>query len=312
MVAARSDAEATRRAISAVQGQLSDLPVALRVEWLESLPLDLRSQVQEARLLAAHRKAIAVFWADLSTPDQVFLYLAHPSGERILVRNIGTESGGDEGRLETFAFIVRTAVKAVLEGGEIGIEPPPEPEPAPEPESRLDLLEATVSYFGAPIADEDVWIHGPRLGISVGFAEIVRLVVAYRFALPVQVDSEYLSLELTPHTFEVGLALRFELRSWSLDTGAVATIDWVTIDVQPSSAAFHTSPAGNQIIAGATPYVQVGWMANRVLAIYFAFALDTVFNQAEYVVESADGQRTVVAPWSVRPFLQLGAAFGIL
>ncbi|MCP4674092.1 MAG: hypothetical protein GY854_00930 [Deltaproteobacteria bacterium] len=309
MIAPRKEVTISQRTWSAVHGQLSDLPVHLEIEWVDALQSDLRSQVNKAREAAARRQAVTVFWADLSVPDQVFLYISHPSGERILVRHVGSESGGFEGRLETLAVIVRTSVKAVLEGGEIGIQKSAETDAKDE---SLGHLEVAVSYGIAPYAEGIEWIHGPCIMLSATPRDFLRFFVAYRILLPVHFEEQGLNLELKSHPFEFGAALRWRFAKWVLDVGALLFADLVTGEIRATDGQVVPRQPADVWLMGMAPMLRIGWSPSTFATIFLSLSVDMAFNQPRYVIDTPVRYQTLVAPWSVHPFFQLGAAFTIL
>ncbi len=309
MIAPRKDLTISQRTWSAVRGQLSDLPVHFEIEWVDALQSDLRSQVKQAREAAARRQAVTVFWADLSVPDQVFLYISHPSGERILVRHVGSESGGFEGRLETLAVIVRTSVKAVLEGGEIGIQKVAMKEAEDESPGHLEVA---VSYGLAPYSEGVKWIHGPCITLSATSGDFLRFFVAYRILLPVLYEEQGLNLELKSHPFELGAALRWRFTNWVFDVGALVFADLLTGEIEAVDDNVSPEQPEDIWIVGMAPMLRIGWSPSTFATIFLALSVDMSFNQPQYGVKTQLRYQTMVAPWSVRPFFQLGAAFTIL
>ncbi len=311
MIAPRTDIEMSRRTWEAVRGQLSDLPVSLVIEWVDTLEPDLRSQIQQARRAAERTMAITVFWADLSVPDQVYLYLSQPTGERILVRSVATEGGGDEGRLETLAIIVRTSVRAVLEGGQIGIQ-----KPVPEEENATSgtngKLEIGLSYSLSPFAAGNEWLHGPGIQLSAILKNSVLFIIAYRILLPVYLEKQGVSLQLSSHPFVLGSAYRWRLKAWSFDLGATFFADLVTAKVRQRDYQITPKQPQDQWMFGFSPLVRVGWSPSQFATLFGGVAIDIVFNQPEYIVSMRTSEETVVAPWTARPVIQLGAAFAML
>jgi hypothetical protein len=313
MIASKENAEEFQRTYDAVLGQVSDLPVALVIEWVDFLAPDLRSQVELARKWATRNSAATVFWVDLSKPDRVFLYFAQPTGERVLVREVGAVGGSEEGRLETFATIVRTGIKAVLEGGEIGIHPKEITQEEPPIEQEIKkILEAEASYLLAPYADDNKWIHGPRLGLSVYLVKWLRFFAAYRIIFPLNLKNDHVSLQLQSHPIEAGFGVRLRTQSWSFDMGASFLANYMTTETETSNGQVILERIGNLWLWGVSPSVGVGWSPSKFATIFLSISVDCVFNQPEYVFTTPNGSETIIYPWSVRPLLQLGGIFSML
>lgn len=310
MVAPTHDEQLSRRAAEAVASQLADLPVTFDVEWVAHVPPELRAQVDAARQVSARRNATAVFWVDLTLPEQLFLYIAEPEGGRILVRTIHSEGEGMEARLETVAVIIRGAVKAILAGGKIGVEAPPaEPPEPPGPTGALDVF---LSYALTLYSDEALLLHGVRLGLSTRLKSWARLYLAYRLQVPVRVEGDYVGLTVSPHPMELGLTGRFHLGDWYIDAGVGLMVDVVSVDVTALEEEVMTRSVEHRWLFGATPSLALGRTLGRVASIYLAVSADVMFNEQWYAVETPDGSQTVLEPWNVRPVFRLGTLFTLL
>lgn len=310
MIAPQSDREASLRAAEAVAAQLADLPVALDVEWVETIPPDLRAQVDEARDVTDRRDATAVFWVDPTQPDQLFLYIADPEGGRVLIRSIGAEGEGAEARLETVAVIIRAAVKAVLAGGTVGVEAPPrEPEEPPGPTGALDVF---LSYALVLYSNEVLTLHGARFGLSARLVSWARAYLAYRLQWPLSVKDEYVGLDVSPHPIELGLAGRFHLGDWYIEAAAGLMVDVVTVDVTALEDQVMTRSVEHRWLFGATPSLALGRALGKIASIYLAVSADVLFNEHWYAVDTPEGTQTVLRPWTVRPVFRLGALFTLL
>jgi len=104
--------------VQALQGQLAEVEGILFVQEIPVLPASLADRLEMARKAAAHFDARAAFWTDEDEAGNEFLFLTTPTGERILVRALGN---GQEPAFEAAAIIVRSALEALAEGGEIGV-----------------------------------------------------------------------------------------------------------------------------------------------------------------------------------------------
>ena len=309
-VADRESASLSNKLLETVQAHLIDLPVVLKIEWVDTLGKSFHSAVRLAREAAYKSDAVTVFWVDLSSPLQMFLFLSHPRGERILVRDVGAGDKNDESRLETIAIIVRTSVEAILEGGTIGVEPPraQKEEDAREPRGRLSLH---VAYGLGPFADSAL-THGPKFGLSTCILERWCLFGEYRLIIPQYYAREGVRLELRSHTIEVGVGAKWVWGEFQLMTDLAFLANYVSINATATDINLSAQKPSPDWQFGIGPSISLGWAIKEYATIFFAITLDIYVNQPEYVVESRPGYSEVVSPWSVRPFIQVGSAFGLL
>lgn len=126
-VVVRVTGEADRRILSRVRGQLSDVPVSLETETGAGLETGFTAQLQRASELAADDHTVVVWFRFERTGkqrQQVLVHIAMPHLERVFTRRLDATTAGtnlDSGLLESTALVVRGAIKALAEGGRIGV-----------------------------------------------------------------------------------------------------------------------------------------------------------------------------------------------
>jgi hypothetical protein len=327
MVASRELEEESDLLAAAVEGQMSDLDVTFRLEWVDRLDPELPSQVAMASALAEQSDAVAVFWSDLRVPDQVFIYIAEPGGGRILARSVKSEGGGDPVKVEAIAVIVRYAVKAMLEGGQIGVEPgqPPPEAPATSPEDEgptsepepagaprpgpAGWLEASVAYSLALYSGERKVVHGATVAVSARIRCWLRAFVGYRILESLRFGSASSVMNLELHPILIGLAARWSARTFRLEGGVGLVLDRVRWKVTPLRADLHpTSPTGAWHV-GLSPGILAGWEPTPYATLFVSVELDVWLNERSYVVRTASGRETLADPWVVRPVIRAGVSF---
>ncbi|MBK9032993.1 MAG: hypothetical protein IPL61_17265 [Myxococcales bacterium] len=143
--------------VARVEGQVADLPVALARGPALAHAGALGAQLAAARTLARAEAADAVVWF-VRDADGWIVHVADPAAGRLLVRRVDGGAGAmaASAALESAALVVRTALRGLAAGGEIGVAPEPveAPAPAPSPLAPAPVAErstAGVAPF-APIA----------------------------------------------------------------------------------------------------------------------------------------------------------------
>lgn len=110
--------------VGRVRGQLSDLPVVLRVRPAPAPGPSAEEQWRAAEALATEDSARVVLWFT-HLPDALSIHLADLSTQRLLVRRVpGGLLQGRTGRsasAEAAALVVRSALSALLDGVLLGI-----------------------------------------------------------------------------------------------------------------------------------------------------------------------------------------------
>ena len=313
MLAHQSDEMTSLGAAKEVASQLADLPVRFDVEWVGAPAPDLRTQVELAGGAAAARGAAAVFWADFTAADRVFVYIAEPSGGRILVRGLAAEEQSTEARLMTLAVIVRGAVKAILAGGRIGVRAPAGPAPAlAEPEPPAAALDGCIAYAPQLFSTREPVLHGARLEISARLAGWLRAYAAYRLNIPPRVRRADVVVDLLTCPAEIGLAARGATAPWRVEGGIGARVTVVDLNITSLDAELAPASDTLRVEAAVVPWLGVARRVGPVASFFLRASVDVVVNRHRYVVETEDRTITVLRPWRLRPSASIGATFAIL
>jgi hypothetical protein len=135
-----ADAEILAR----IQGQTVDLDIDLAVERGRDVEPSLSRQLVTARRLASEREARVVVWfrfVDGPHGPETIVYVAEPAADRVLVRRIAHE-GSDRtlarsAAAEAAALVVRSSLRALAAGVEIGVAPSEIPDDVADPKPAL-------------------------------------------------------------------------------------------------------------------------------------------------------------------------------
>lgn len=130
-------------AVTRLRGQLADLDIVLRIAPGPIEPA-LDAQLAAASRLAAAHGARAVVWF-VPRAGGLAVAIATPGDHRLFVREIPAAAASTVA--EAAAVAARGALRAIADGGTIGIEvaaprPVPSPPPAPAPDHRLGIAVA--------------------------------------------------------------------------------------------------------------------------------------------------------------------------
>ena len=120
--------------VARLEGQVADLDVALETGPAPPVA-PLAGQLARAAAVARERHADAVVWFAIDG-DGWIVHVADPRGGRVLVRRVDGGGGALAGSaaLEAAALVVRTALRGLAAGGEIGVVgPTPAPAESPPP-----------------------------------------------------------------------------------------------------------------------------------------------------------------------------------
>ncbi|WNG24816.1 hypothetical protein F0U62_12965 [Cystobacter fuscus] len=214
-----SSAEDTELA-ERLQGQLSDLPVVLRVNPGPAPSTEATEQWRTAVSLAEQGPFRVVIWFH-HEPEAIVVHVAEPATRRLLVRRVQVETHRRKGRsaaAEAAALIVRSALKALVAGSPVGdvveevpdppaLEPPPPP-PAPAPVSSTAPARegwgVSVGWQGTLVGAGPLGQHGAQLGVGWEGARL-RARVLLLASLPTPLSDEYTRVSLSRHALGAGV-----------------------------------------------------------------------------------------------------------
>ncbi len=318
--------------VARVEGQVADLEATLERDRSTVPTSALPVQLAAARKAARAHDADAVVWFAQDGHDWI-VYVADAEGDRVLVRRVQGRSGamGSSAAIESAAVIVRTAVRGLAAGGEIGVaaeELEPEPQrPDPEPPPPADRVEpaagelgpvrplrptATVLWSGILDGESDSGHHGvgARLGVAGG---------PWRFAFALAhhpgtthvgsmatIDVERQSVGVALGVDVVGGAQLRRGGRWrvgaevALGMTRFARVTTTTDPtVEPTEDRTTWTPT-------ATPAVRISRRLARGAWVELALGADLVAYPPEFGVATPNGFATLARLWPVEPHVGLG------
>lgn len=303
--------------IQSVQAQLSDLPVQLQVQPISRLG-SLAAQMRVARQVSG-TEGLAVVWFELTPGDPVFVYVADPQKNRVLVRSVDWD--GALGHLEAAGLIVRSSVQALLAGKDIGFEAPapprPEPGPAavppPPPPVRRFHTGLEVAYAPSLISGDAPALHGVGVGLDAGWGEHLVVRLGYRLNAPFLLRESTWAVALVwshPLSLSVGARLRLGRVRLGAELGGTAQIvslemkevgPWVSLATPRDQVLFHLSPRLTASLALAPP-----------LSLFLAVGADVPLGERRFLTDGPGGPGVALDTWPVQPHAGLGLRFDLL
>ncbi|MFH2005152.1 MAG: hypothetical protein ABI333_01065 [bacterium] len=343
MVAARNQAAASRELRLAVMGQLSDANVALELYWVDRFAASPPAQLALARQVAQGKRIVAVFWCDLVSKGETFLYLAEPGKGRIMVRSVARVGGGVD-VAESVAIIVGMSVRALVKHGRsFAARPGPRRVVARGPVARrvtdpgdnplydeaaalekkrevarrplwlaLEMLYSLDFYGSRQLASGTTYppLNGASIGLVARFTPRWSVFVSYRVIEPIKAKGENAETSLQRHPLSLGARVRWRRGRWELSGGLSFTFDYVAEDTSAPELNVPNNGGMLQLLAGVEARVSF-WAVGR-LRILLALGAEVGLYTALYSIEKGDGdQPIVISPWPVRPYLRLGLAIDL-
>ena len=327
MLSSMEQDEDSRTLLQAIKSQLSDLIVSFSIEYVQRVPEHLPEQMDTAANIAGKRQASAVFWCDLTRDNQVFLYLAEAEKGRILIRQLDGERGG---RAEAVAIIIRSLVKSLTSGGEIGIRiqtpapaerpgnettqaPPESPvkKTEPEPEEESYWLQLALGYEFGFIASEAI-AHGLDILAAVNIYSGLYVFTGYTVWGPVEAETEQARIELWRHPSRIGLGYLWKKGMLSLGGSVGFILDYAVQETPVLVDSTLTSRNNEDITFSMVSIGSIGLELTPRLALRLGVGIEVPFNRLRYLVEINDKKYVILEPWSVQPLGTLGLWIGIL
>jgi hypothetical protein len=313
----------TEAALKRLKGQLVDVEVEI-VEVKGKLEPSLDEQVVAAAKLADKHEARAVLWF-VPREDGLDVVVAQPDERRVFLRTIVGDD--DSANAEAAALAGRSALRAIAEGGVIGVVTPVAAASEPPPRQVGDSESPFVRQPVPP--RESKWRATGRLGwrlvgdggAAAGAHELVghvgvggrQLTVELGLAVgPPQAadiaDAEQVDVRLGRAAATLGVGWRSGRWGASLAAGSLV--------YQRSTAA-----TGEDLTATAPKLIPTFLLAGEVrvrfaltppASLELTAGLGAAFGAPELTVTRGDETRVIQTLWTIQPHIGLGLAFDAL
>ncbi len=318
-----------RLLLERVRGQTNDLEIELYTDASTPLEPTLAEQLDTARALSERQETRAVVWF-VREGEALSVLVAEPGQGRVLVRRLERQGGrlGQSAQQEAAALVVRTAMRALAAGGEIGVaerevaeaRPPPAapapastpPTPAPAPASAprpsespppdwdlLQLIGARAAWDG--VSDLGQYALSGRLVL-----QRARIQAELRAALgfPTRLDDAIARVSLVRHglSLHAAYALVDQRRIVVTLAFGVGASLFIT-DVDARAALFTAEDASALLVVGAldaTLRYMPGWARDRV-GIAWSLGAEALPNTLRVGYAGPDGFVERERLWHVLP-----------
>jgi hypothetical protein len=279
-----------------LQGQLSDLPVVLRVSPGPAPSTEATEQWRTAVALAEQGPFRVVIWFHHES-EAIVVHVAEPATRRLLVRRVQVETHRRKGRsaaAEAAALIVRSALKALVAGNPVGdvVEEVPEPpaldppalEPSPPPPAPAPASSAaptregwgmSVGWQSTLVGDGPLGQHGARLGVGWEGARL-RARVLLLASLPTPLSDEYTRVSLSRHALGAGVdAAVVSTEHFRLGAGLEVGLAGILRDTVALAPGVQAAPLRLTPSLYGAPTLAARWRAGPV-ALEASLALDVL------------------------------------
>lgn len=302
-------------AIARLRGQLADLEVAIVTE---RAPIEaaLNAQLVTAARMAANHHARAVVWFT-ARGGGILVAIATPDDHRLFVREI--PAGDASAVAEAAAVAVRGALRAIGDGGTIGIEVPAAPSlpfpapapaaPAPSPSIGVEVAVGWQIVFDGG-AEAGAQALSQRTSVTRGAwagNAAISLGPALRRAAPAA-NVPGLAIELSRSTATLGLERRFA--GFALGAAAgVVVYHRSTVAILPELAA---TPAATTVRFFGGPELRWQWRpGGGHVGVEAVGGLDVVAGAPEPVIARGQTIQSLGALRTFQPRVSLRIVVGL-
>ena len=289
--------------VRAVQGQMAEISIELMVHSTPSLPSKMSERVKIAEQIAHESSAVAVFWCDLESTDRVFLFLASPTGGRVLVRRLsGTSTAELE---EAVAIIVRSSVEALLAGGEIGVKTKPkkieqkETEPS-DKKTFHPLFDMRASYAISSISNYFPAIHGAELSFGIRPYKQWAVRVGPRFSQMLERTERGFDISVERYPIFLGASFVGEIGRWTLGGIAALEIELARDQSVSTTQEAISREGGVEVGLGILIGFDVGFRLSKNIRIFLLPTAEIMLKKTDYVIAVGETTYTIIDTWTVR------------
>jgi hypothetical protein len=314
-------------ALAAIRSQMVDVPIRIVVQETTIPRGDMRAVIDLAVELSVRNSAIGTFWVDLDHEGDLLLYLTEPQGSRLLVRRIRSPKGAEGAALEELGLITRYAVSALLEGGQIGMQPvpvaptrPPAPPAAAETgadaprtiggEATRKRLRLGAGYSGESWLAELGWQNGVRAFASYELGRDSYVGVSYAWEAPLTFETNRASARLVRHPAELLFGARLPLGPVALAGEIALGLDAQVRSTTSSAQGLSKTPDETVLTVAVSPRVGVTKQALGRAEFFGFIGIDYVVNPTAYVIDSPARER-VLGSTRVRPRVDMGVSIAL-
>jgi hypothetical protein len=292
----------------AFRAQLSDLPVALRVQPVGPLPVALAEQLALARGAAGAGRptgAGVVIWLDRAGATELLLLVADPAAPRVTVRRIPGAPEGPAGpaTIEAAAVAARSQVRGLL-GDATAAAPAPAPDPADAGPPRQPLT--LRAGYALEAWSAEARFHAVELRAEVRPLPWLAVAAGTRVGPGVRIPGARgdLSVERFPWSLEVGWVAPLG-RRLRLELAAGPAFELVRARPDPLPEGWALRPRGATVLFGATASARLDVRIAGGLHVTLGLGLDALFPETTWSVRSSDPagalREALARPWAVRP-----------
>ncbi len=287
--------------LQAVQAQLSDLPVKLKIERVAQWENGGLAAQMRAVPKFATEDAVAVIWFDLSPGDPIFIYVADPHKGRVLVRSVDWD--GALGHLEAVAVVVRSSIQALLYGQNIGFEAYTPPGTLAQQSSYQEnkptpfQFSLRLGYAPSVIADNLPVLHG--LGIAATFEWKNRFYAGLEYRLVdsfIKKKSQYVMVVVHRHPFSVVVGGRRRTGRWELSGELALSAHLVNMDIREVIHWPSLPPPQNQYLYSVGPSVMGRVLLLKSWSAFVGLGTDIAIGEKRYLIDGQSGG-VLLDPW---------------
>lgn len=306
-----------------VRGQTGDLPWALRVVETEQAPA-VPGGLRQAQALGEREDASVVIWLEAEDGGGWMVHVADVAHGRLLTRRVapGPRTGplSRSAGLEAAALVVRSALRSLAEGGEIGVAPPsppprvtaapPRASSAPPPPSDVThRWGVSAGWHGVKDTSASGVRHGPRLRLEWRMNGWT-LGLRGDLGLPVSLRGEGVEVRLWR---VAGMAVAG--RSWTLASrwGLAVGLGVGTVVLRRDTERADVPLRGTDSVwlprPAATVSAQLAWRVTSRLHIRLGAGVDGVLSAVRFRVEQPEETTRLGAGWPLQPWLAVSVAY---
>ena len=299
--------------LRALRAQLTDLPVSVLVRRIDVLPGTADASGREEGQAEA---VVARCWLRERADGGVDVHLADPRARRLLVRTV---SAAEVGHTETIALLLGLAVRALLLGGGIDVQPPrpregPRPppvrvtvEPPRRPPRQGRRVTLALSYLWTAVSRSHPGVSSGVLELAGRLPRGWALLGMVALGEPLQVDRTALRLRLARYPVALGARWAVTRRRLTLGASLALGLEVLRAALEPRQLGVAPADDWADVTARLIPevhlQVRLGWR----LSVRLDLGAEVVLNPRRYTAAVQGGGIDVLLyPWPVQPRARLG------
>jgi hypothetical protein len=222
-----------KKTVKAIKAQTVDLPVILKVIWIE--PKKNRTtldRIKIARRTVLRTDATGVIFCNFKPENKIFIYLSEPLAGKILERDIGKDELG--GKYEALALILRSSIKSILEEFKFTKKTNIKMKPHKsmgfsKKQKKIQGLSIGSSFTTMGFSKNNYFVKGIHTYVSLTPFKYLNINAGFTFFEKIYENNERVKIEIQKNPLYLGLGIPLKRGKFYFEFSFFSILDFISL-----------------------------------------------------------------------------------